>query len=217
MTEPSPLSGAVEALLLMAEEPMSVTTLAEAIGVPVDMVAPVLVELSEFYDTTGRGFELRNVGGGWRYYTRPEFAPMISAWVVAGQHARLSTAALETLSVIAYLQPISRSRVSAIRGVNVDGVIRTLLTRQLITEQGTDESSGAVLFVTTDLFLEKLGLRSLDELPALAPHLPEAQALEAELASLAAERVATPPASDSAPDEATDTLEADNHEETPHE
>lgn len=188
MSEQPPLSAAVEALLIMADEPMPAVTLAEALGVPVDEITAVLVELARFYDETRRGFELRHVGGGWRYYTRPEHAPLISAWVLEGQRARLSQAALETLAVIAYLQPISRSRVSAVRGVNVDGVVRTLVARGLIEERGSDEHSGAMLFVTTPLFLEKLGLTTLDDLPELAPHLPEARALEEELAQLAQER-----------------------------
>lgn len=188
MTERHPLTGPVEAMLLMADEPVAAVTLAEALGVPVDEITACLAHLAEFYDDTQRGFELRHVGGGWRYFTRVEHAELISAWLLEGQHARLSQAALETLAVVAYMQPISRSRVSAIRGVSVDGVIRTLVARGLITEQGTDEGSGAMLFVTTDLFLEKMGFTSLSELPELAPHLPEAQALEAELAQLAAER-----------------------------
>lgn len=209
------LGPAVEALLLMAEEPVTAATLAEAIGVPTEWIAPVLVELSEFYDTTNRGFELRNVGGGWRLWTRPEHGPMISAWVLQGQHARLSNAALETLSVIAYLQPISRARVAAIRGVSVDGVIRTLLARHLIEEAGTADGSGAVLFVTTGEFLAKLGMASLDELPALAPHLPEAAALEAELAALAEERDAAAARREAAPDpegEGDETTQAEVEE-----
>lgn len=185
-----PLTGPIEAMLLMADEPIAAVTLAEALGAPVVEVTECLAELATFYDETGRGFELRHVGGGWRYYTRVEHAPLISAWLVEGQHSRLSQAALETLSVVAYLQPISRSRVAAIRGVNVDGVMRTLIARGLITEAGADENSNAMQFVTTALFLEKMGMHSLDELPALAPHLPEAQALEAELADMAAERAA---------------------------
>lgn len=191
MSEHHPLGGAVEALLIMADGPVPAVTLAEALGVPVDDVTAALVDLARFYDETGRGFELRHVGGGWRYYTRPAHAPMISAWVLEGQSGRLSQAALETLAVVAYLQPISRSRVSAVRGVNVDGVMRTLTARGLIEESGHDEASGAMLFVTTSLFLEKLGLTSVDELPALAPHLPEARALEEELAQMAAEREST--------------------------
>lgn len=184
------ITGPIEALLLMAEEPVAAVTLAEAVGVPVDVVTAALTEIADFYDETHRGFELRHVAGGWRLYTRSDYAELISAWLVEGQQSKLSQAALETLSVVAYFQPISRSRVAAVRGVNVDGVMRTLQARGLITERGSDEASGAMLFVTTPLFLEKMGLDSLDDLPELAPHLPEAAALEAELSQLAAEREA---------------------------
>ena len=181
----SDVTGAVEALLLLAVEPMSVTELAQAIDVPESVVAETVAELAAFYDETGRGFDLRQVGGGWRYYTREEHAELVSRYVLEGQQSRLSQAALETLAVIAYSQPISRARVSAVRGVNVDGVIRTLLARGLIEEAGHDHDSGAVVFSTTSYFLERLGLRSLDDLPPLAPHLPEVEDLEAELSQLA--------------------------------
>jgi segregation and condensation protein B len=138
-----------------------------------------------FYDETVRGFELRELGGGWRYYTRERHADLITAYVLEGRESKLSQAALETLAVVAYQQPISRARISAIRGVNVDGVMKTLLTRGLVEETGSDEVSGAVLFGTTSYFLERMGLRSLDDLPPLAPHLPEVDELEAELRSLA--------------------------------
>ena len=152
--------GALEALLLLAAEPMSVTELAQAVGVPEPVVAETLTELVAFYDETGRGFELRELGGGWRYYTREEHADLVSRYVLEGQQAKLSQAALETLAVIAYSQPISRGRVSAVRGVNVDGVIRTLLARGLIEEAGHDRESGAMVFATTSYFLERMGLRS---------------------------------------------------------
>ena len=179
------VAGALEALLLMAAEPLTAVDLAQAVQAPEAVVVDALTELSAFYDETGRGFELRQVAGGWRYYTREEHAALISAYVLEGQQARLSQAALETLAVIAYSQPISRSRVSAVRGVNVDGVMRTLVTRGLIEEAGHDHDSGAVVFATTSYFLERMGLRSLDELPELAPHLPEVSELEAELGQLA--------------------------------
>ncbi|HQY99548.1 MAG TPA: SMC-Scp complex subunit ScpB [Propionicimonas sp.] len=181
----SDTAGAIEALLLMATEPMPTTELAEAVQSPVEEVEAALAALVEFYDTTGRGFELRRVGSGWRYYTREEHADLIGRWLTEGQRGTLSQAALETLAVVAYLQPISRGRVSAVRGVNVDGVMRTLATRDLIEETGRDGETGARLFATTSYFLERMGLTSLDELPPLAPHLPDASALEAELASLA--------------------------------
>lgn len=181
----SVIAGPLEALLLMATEPMSTAELAEALDVPKPVVWEALDDLRRFYDETSRGFELREVGEGWRYYTRAEHHEVIARWLLEGQHGRLSQAALETLAVIAYLQPISRSRVSAVRGVNVDGVVRTLVTRELIEEEGRDPESGAILFRTTATFLEKMGLTSLDQLPPIAPHLPEASALEAELAGLA--------------------------------
>lgn len=181
----STFAGAVEALLLMATEPVPASDLAEAVEAPVAEVEECLAELAAFYDETGRGFELRRVGTGWRYYTREEHADVIGRWLLEGQRGTLSQAALETLAVVAYLQPISRGRVSAVRGVNVDGVIRTLATRDLIEEVGRDEETGARLFATTGYFLERMGLTSLDQLPALAPHLPDASALEAELAGLA--------------------------------
>ena len=190
------LSGALEALLLMAEEPLAAVSLADAVREPLDRVTAALAELAAFYDRTSRGFELRHLAGGWRYYTRAEHAGLISRWVIDGRHANLSQAALETLAVVAYLQPISRARVSAVRGVSVDGVIRTLTARGLIAESGADEHSGATLFVTTALFCEKMGLESLADLPPLAPHLPDALDLEAELARTAAEADLTDPDAD---------------------
>jgi segregation and condensation protein B len=175
----------LEALLLVATEPLPVELLAEAVDAPVEQVSAALERLAGFYEQTGRGFQLRQVAGGWQYATRPEQAELISAWVVDGQQNRLTQAALETLAVIAYSQPVSRSRVSAVRGVNVDGVVRTLLSRGLITEQSHDQTTGAALLGTTDYFLERLGLASLDELPPIAPLLPEAADLEAELTALA--------------------------------
>ncbi len=175
------LTGPLEALLLMATEPMPTTELAQAVRAPVAVVEEALGWLVRFYDETGRGFELRNVGGGWRYWTRAEHADLIGAWLVEGQQARLSQAALETLAVVAYLQPISRGRVSAVRGVNVDGVLRTLVTRDLVQEVDRDSETGAMLFGTTGQFLERLGLASLDDLPPIAPLLPDAALLEAEL------------------------------------
>ncbi|MBO0811680.1 MAG: SMC-Scp complex subunit ScpB [Microlunatus sp.] len=181
---PEQLRGALEALLLIADEPISETDLAAALRVPTDEVTAALADLVAFYTETGRGFELRKLAGGWRYYTREDYADVIGAYVLEGRTAKLSQAALETLAVIAYLQPISRSRVSAVRGVNVDGVVRTLLARDLVTETGSEES-GAILFRTTDYFLERMGLQSLEELPELAPYLPEATELEEELGQLA--------------------------------
>jgi segregation and condensation protein B len=179
------VAGALEALLLLASEPVTEFELAQAVGAPESVVAATLAELVAFYAETGRGFELRQVGGGWRYYTREEYADLISRYVVEGQQSKLSQAALETLAVVAYTQPISRARVSAVRGVNVDGVIRTLMARGLIEEAGHDQESGAVVFATTSYFLERMGLKALEDLPPLAPQLPEVEELEAELGQLA--------------------------------
>lgn len=167
------LRPALEALLMVADQPLDDITLATAVGYPVSEVAGALVELAAEYDESVRGFELRNVAGGWRYYTREEFAPVVEQFVLEGQQARLTNAALETLAVVAYKQPVSRSRVSAIRGVNVDGVMRTLLTRGLVEEAGTDAETGAHLYRTTNYFLERIGITSLDELPELAPFVPD--------------------------------------------
>jgi segregation and condensation protein B len=184
LTANEPVAGAIEALLLMATEPLSSEELAQAVGIPVPEVDAELAGLQRFYDESRRGFELRRVGNGWRYYTREEHAELIGRWLLEGQQGKLSQAALETLAVVAYLQPISRGRVSAVRGVNVDGVMRTLATRELIEEVGSDPETGAHLFGTTPLFLEKMGLTSLDELPPIAPYLPDASLLEAELSEL---------------------------------
>ena len=134
--------------------------------------------MEEEYAAQFRGFSLRRVGDGWRYYSRADYAPVVERFLLDGQQARLTQAALETLAVIAYRQPVSRSRVSAVRGVNVDGVIRTLLSRGLIEEVGHDTESTAILYGTTSHFLERMGLSSLDELPALAPYLPDVDVLD---------------------------------------
>ena len=167
------LRPALEAVLMVADQPLDEATLAAAVGYPVAEVASALRDLAGEYAAQGRGFDLREVGGGWRFYTREEYASVVEAFVLDGQQARLTQAALETLAVVAYQQPISRSRVSAVRGVNVDGVMRTLLTRGLVREAGHDPESGATLFATTSYFLERIGITSLDDLPDLAPHLPD--------------------------------------------
>ena len=205
MSAGSDISAGVEALLLLAEEPMSESSLAQALDVPVAEVTACLAELVAFYDETGRGFELRQLAGGWRYYTRAEHADLISAHLLQSQSARLSQAALETLAVVAYSQPISRSRVAAVRGVSVDGVIRTLLARGLIVEAGHDPESAAVVYATTSHFLERMGLRSLDDLPPLAPQLPEVEELEAELGQLAAAPAAASGADPTGPTRAGST------------
>ncbi len=188
------ITPALEAMLLMATDSVTVADLAAALGVPEAEVTAALEDSAAFYQEHGRGIRLLRVAGGWRFATDPELAPVLESWLVADQRSRLSQAALETLAVIAYLQPVSRGRVAGVRGVNVDGVVRTLLLRGLISEQGEDPVTGAMTFVTTPLFLQKLGLDSLSDLPDLAPLLPDAVALEAELGQLAAERAPGTPA-----------------------
>jgi segregation and condensation protein B len=166
------LRPALEAVLMVADQPLDDSTLASAVGYPRADVTEALDALAREYDESGRGFELRNVAGGWRYYTREDFAPVVEKFVLEGQQARLTQAALETLAVVAYKQPVSRSRVSAIRGVNVDGVMRTLLNRGLVEEAGTDHETGAHLYRTTSYFLERIGVTSIEDLPELAPFLP---------------------------------------------
>jgi segregation and condensation protein B len=173
-----PLRQCLEAILLVVEEPVAEVVLAQITERPRDEVAAVLRELSAEYTEQQRGFDLRQVAGGWRLYTRASCAPLVEKFVLDGQQARLSQPALETLAVVAYRQPVSRSRISAVRGVNCDGVMRTLLTRGLVEEAGADSESGAILYRTTPLFLERMGMQSLDELPALAPLLPSIESME---------------------------------------
>lgn len=180
---PARYTDLLEAHLLMATEPVATTDLAVIAEAPLTEVQVTLADLADWYTATGRGFELRNVGGGWRLWTRATLAGRLGERILNGQQAKLSQPALETLAVVAYLQPVARSRVSAVRGVNVDGVVRTLSARGLIAESDTDPVTGAKLYVTTDYFLERMGLASLDDLPDLAPYLPEASELAAELAA----------------------------------
>jgi segregation and condensation protein B len=175
------LSPALEAVLLVADQPLDVATLAMAVGYPQAATDTALRTLQREYDEQERGFELRSVGGGWRFYTREVFAHVVENFVLDGQQARLTQAALETLAVVAYQQPVSRAKVAAVRGVSVDGVIRTLTSRGLIEECGRDGEFGATLYRTTTYFLERIGISSLDELPELAPYLPELADLEPEL------------------------------------
>jgi segregation and condensation protein B len=167
------LSAAIEAVLLVVDEPVAEVTLAQVLERPRREVASVLRDLAADYTHQGRGFDLREIAGGWRLYTRAECAPIVERFVRDGQQARLTQAALETLSVVAYRQPVSRSRVSAIRGVNCDGVMRTLTNRGLVEDAGIDVETGATLYRTTSYFLERLGMSSLSELPPLAPFLPD--------------------------------------------
>ena len=173
-----PLRQCLEAILLVVDEPVAEVVLAQITERPRDEVAAVLQELSAEYTEQQRGFDLRQVAGGWRFYTRAACAPLVEKFVLDGQQARLSTPALETLAVVAYRQPVSRSRISAVRGVNCDGVMRTLLTRGLVEEAGSDAESGAILYRTTPYFLERMGMQSLDELPELAPLLPSIESME---------------------------------------
>ncbi|MBS2549870.1 SMC-Scp complex subunit ScpB [Catenulispora sp. NL8] len=173
-----PLRQCLEAILLVVEEPVADVVLAQITERPRDEVVQTLQELAAEYTEQQRGFDLRQVAGGWRLYTRAACAPLVERFVLDGQQAKLSQPALETLAVVAYRQPVSRSRISAVRGVNCDGVMRTLLTRGLIEEAGTDVDSGAILYRTTPLFLEKMGMRTLEELPELAPLLPSVESME---------------------------------------
>jgi segregation and condensation protein B len=179
----STLAPALEAVLMIADQPLDHLSLAQAVGAPPGDVLEALRCLAAEYTEQGRGFDLREVGGGWRFYTREEFAPVVEQFVVEGQQARLTQAALETLAVVAYRQPISRGRVSAIRGVNVDGVMRTLLARGLVEEAGADAETGAHLYTTTSYFLERMGLANVEELPEIAPFLPEMDDFEDEFGS----------------------------------
>ncbi|MFE9768976.1 SMC-Scp complex subunit ScpB [Streptomyces sp. NPDC005808] len=174
------LKPALEAVLMVVDEPATVEHLSKILERPKRRIAAALRELADEYTIQGRGFELRLIAGGWRFYSRPQYAAAVERFVLDGQQARLTQAALETLAVVAYRQPVSRSRVSAVRGVNCDGVMRTLLQRGLVEEAGTEPETGAILYRTTNYFLERMGLRGLDELPELAPFLPEADAIEAE-------------------------------------
>ncbi len=193
------LRPALEAVLMVADEPLHQVALATAVGYPEGEVAAALAALAAEYDEQGRGFELRNVAGGWRFYTREEYAAVVEGFVLDGQQARLTQAALETLAVVAYQQPVSRARVSAIRGVNVDGVMRTLVNRGLVEESGQDGEHGATLYCTTSYFLERVGVVSLDELPELAPYLPDLSEMEDDLAASAQRDAAPEPPGESQP------------------
>lgn len=166
---------------MVIDEPVNSEALAAVLGRPADEVAAACRSLSAQYEQEGRGFALREVAGGWRFYSSPVYADVVEKFVRDGQQARLTQAALETLAVVAYRQPVTRARVSGIRGVNVDAVMRTLLSRGLVEEIGTDGETGAHLYATTPYFLERLGIASLDDLPDIAPYLPELETLEAEL------------------------------------
>ncbi|MFU8854314.1 SMC-Scp complex subunit ScpB [Micromonospora sp. SL1-18] len=177
--EPAPelsdaeLRGALEAILLVVDQPVSELALAQVLEQSPERIGPMLDDIAAGYTAAGHGFELRRAAGGWRLYTRPEYATYVERFVLDGQLVRLTQAALETLAVVAYKQPVTRSRISAIRGVNCDGVLRTLVSRGLVEECGSEPDSGAFLYRTTTMFLEKLGLNCVDDLPPLAPFLPD--------------------------------------------
>ncbi len=186
------LEACLEAILLVVDEPVAEVVLAQVLERPRDEVARALRELAASYDEQRRGYDLRQVAGGWRFYTREECAPVVERFVRDGQEVRLTQAALETLAVVAYRQPVSRSRVSAVRGVNCDAVMRTLTLRGLVEEAGTEHETGAILYRTTGYFLERLGLASLDELPELAPFLPDQIEEAADQAGEVPERIEVP-------------------------
>lgn len=173
------VSRVVEAVLMVAVDPVPTAVLAQLVERPTAEVAEQLQGLMDHYAETSRGFVLTEVAGGWRFQSHPDLAPYIERYILEGQTARLSQAALETLAIVAYKQPISRAQVAAIRGVNVDGVVRTLEQRGYIAEVARDPGPGqAVLFGTTPLFLEKLGLASLADLPPVAEFVPDAGVVE---------------------------------------
>jgi segregation and condensation protein B len=172
----------IEAILMGVDEPVTEITLASVLQVPVDQVVYALESLVPTYED--RGFTLKAINGGWRFYSHPECSDVVEKFVLDGQQNRLTQAALETLAVIAYRQPISRARVSAIRGVNVEAVMKTLVTRGLVEEYGLENETGAILYKTTSYFLERLGLNALTDLPPLAPHLPDIDGLDEILDSL---------------------------------
>jgi segregation and condensation protein B len=171
---------AIEAILMVSDEPLAPDMLAQVLEIPTARVDEICTELATRYQVDDRGFQLVRVAGGWRYQSHPDMAPYVERFVLEGQTARLSAAALETLAIVAYKQPVSRAQVAAIRGVNVDGVMRTLQQRGYITDVARDPGPGqAVLYGTTPLFLEKLGLDSVDQLPPLGEFVPGAEVMEA--------------------------------------
>lgn len=172
----------IEAILMVVDEPVTEITLASVLQVPVDQIVAALEVLIPTYED--RGFSLKAINGGWRFYSHPECSDVVEKFVLDGQQNRLTQAALETLAVIAYRQPISRARVSAIRGVNVEAVMKTLVTRGLVEEYGLENETGAILYKTTSYFLERLGVNALTDLPPLAPHLPDIDGLDEILDSL---------------------------------
>src|SRR4051794_6353794 len=197
------LGAALEALLLVVDTPVPADALAEALDQPAYRIAAKLQAMADELTARESGIDLRNAGGGWRMYTRSRFAPYVERLVLDGTRSKLTRAALETLAVVAYRQPVTRVRVSAVRGVNVDAVMRTLLARGLITEAGADSDTGAVSFATTELFLERLGLSSLSDLPDIAPLLPDVDVIDDLTETLSEEprfaKLGLPPSRDQQP------------------
>ncbi|MEO8363678.1 MAG: SMC-Scp complex subunit ScpB [Ilumatobacteraceae bacterium] len=171
---------ALEAILLVAMEPVSVTLLAQLLEQSAATVETLCEKLASAYEDAGHGFQLCKVAGGYRLQSHPDVASYVERFILDGQHVRVSSAALETLAIIAYKQPMSRGQIAAIRGVDPDAVMRTLQARGYITEVARDDGPGqAVLFGTTALFLERLGIDSLDDLPPIADFVPDASVVEA--------------------------------------
>jgi segregation and condensation protein B len=198
---------AIEAVVMVADEPADPRLLAQLVEVSPDVVEQICEQLAAEYREADRGFELVKVGGGWRFQSHADMSPYVERFVLSGQSTRLSAAALETLAIIAYKQPISRAQVSAIRGVNVDAVMRTLQQRGYIGELARDPGPGqAVLFGTTSLFLEKLGLNGLDELPSLGEFVPDVDVLEQLERGLSIEPEAQP--AEQPPEEPVDVTDA---------
>lgn len=173
-----PLRAAVESVLLVIDTPVAPIDLARALDVEPEAIREVLTQMRDEFEARGSGFDLREVEGGWRLYTRADYSDAVEAFLLDGTQTRLSRAAMETLAVVAYRQPATRAQVSAVRGVNVDGVMRTLLARGLVAEAGEEPATGAHLYVTTNLLLEQLGIESLDQLPDLAPLLPDVDLID---------------------------------------
>jgi segregation and condensation protein B len=178
LADDAEFEGALESILLVVDSPIAEEQLAGVLDQTVRRVTAALRRMAARYSEQGSGIDLRRIGDGWRFYTRDRFAPFVEKLLLDGQRAKLTRAALETLAVIAYRQPVTRARIAAVRGVNVDGVIRTLVARGLIAETGTDSDTGGILYRTTELFLERLGLSSLGDLPPIAPLLPEVDAID---------------------------------------
>ena len=178
------LQRSLEAILMVVEEPVSEVVLAQITEVPTESIVEALQAMKAEYERDARGFSLQQISGGWRFFSHPDLAPLVEKFVLDGQQAKLTQAALETLAVIAYRQPISRARVSAIRGVNVEAVMKTLVNRGLVEGSGIEHETGAILYRTTNYFLERIGLNRVEDLPSLAPFLPDIDGLDEVIASL---------------------------------